>query len=96
MDIEGKRMEEGINNTLSKMENGGGDSIEHDRDTTKVECVEQTMEQEEQLSVKQRRTKRVATLDAFRGLTIVVSLVYLFGESFFDEMTNKHYTHNYS
>lgn len=84
MDIEGKRMEEGINNTLSKMENGGGDSIEHDRDTPKVECVEQTMEQEEQSSsVKQRRTKRVATLDAFRGLTIVVSLVYLFCESFF-------------
>jgi len=45
---------------FSTPHNGDGDSIE--------QIVEQ-----EQPSVKQK-TKRVATLDAFRGLTIVVSV----------------------
>lgn len=35
----------------------------------------ETAEQKEEMVVKQK-TKRVATLDAFRGLTVVVSLLY--------------------
>lgn len=86
---ETKRMEEGIINTPrndyhnnTKLEivktNGGGDSIEHDRDmrtTPEGEFVQETMEQEQPL-VKQK-TRRVATLDAFRGLTIVVSILQI-------------------
>lgn len=63
---EAKRMEEGINSP----HNGGGDSIEHDNnDTMKGESVHQPKEPD-----GKHKTKRVATLDAFRGLTIVVSI----------------------
>jgi len=81
---EAKRMEEGLSSTPQNGElkqeiektNGDGDSIEHDRDTRSTtqegESTRQIVEQEQPL-VKQK-TKRVATLDAFRGLTIVVSV----------------------
>ncbi|KAG4970583.1 hypothetical protein JHK85_037004 [Glycine max] len=84
---EAKRMEEGLNtphNDYHKGElkqeiekiNGEGDSIEHDRDTRTTqegESVQQIVEQEQPL-VKQK-TRRVATLDAFRGLTIVLMVL---------------------
>lgn len=84
---EAKRMEEGRNTPQNdhhkdelKQEfektNGHGDSIEHDRDTRTTqegESIQQIVEQEQPL-VKQK-PKRVATLDAFRGLTIVVSVL---------------------
>jgi heparan-alpha-glucosaminide N-acetyltransferase len=75
MDEGAKRMEEGINlalddnakdDLLKKQErnNISGDS------NIKQQIVEENDDQEPAL-VKQK-TKRVATLDAFRGLTIVV------------------------
>lgn len=88
MDEESKRMEEGINSALNGDGNkddlkkratiktsNGGSIFEHDKDTmakpvAEGESVQQIAEQE-QPPVKQK-TKRVATLDAFRGLTIVV------------------------
>ena len=84
---EAKRMEEGLKTTYNdyhkgelkheiERTNGNGDSIEHDKDariTQEGESVQQIVEQEQPL-VKQK-TRRVATLDAFRGLTIVVSVL---------------------
>ncbi|KAL9318194.1 hypothetical protein ACSQ67_014711 [Phaseolus vulgaris] len=82
---EAKRMEEGLSSTPQNGElkqeiektNGDGDSIEHDRDTRSTtqegESTRQIVEQEQPL-VKQK-TKRVATLDAFRGLTIVLMVL---------------------
>lgn len=80
---EAKRMEEGLRSTPqngnhkdddmkqeTKKSNGGGDSIEHDREVG--ESVEQTVEPEQ--PVVKQKTQRVATLDVFRGLTIVVSV----------------------
>jgi len=76
---EAKRMEEGINSPhneyghTAKLEtNGGGDSIEHERDirtTLEGESVQQVPKEQE---VKHKKS-RVETIDAFRGLTIVVS-----------------------
>ncbi|XP_027363134.1 heparan-alpha-glucosaminide N-acetyltransferase-like [Abrus precatorius] len=75
---EAKRLEEGLStpqNGYHKDElkqeientNGDGDSIEHERDTRT------TPEQEH--SLVKHKTRRVATLDAFRGLTIVLMVL---------------------
>lgn len=82
MDNEAKRMEEGINSPhneyghTTKLEtNGGGDTIENERDirtTLEGESVQQVPKEQE---VKHKKS-RVATLDAFRGLTIVVSTYF--------------------
>jgi hypothetical protein len=75
---EDNRMEEGTNsphneyNNATKLEiNSGGDSIEHG--TLEVESFQQPKEE-----IVKHKTTRVATLDAFRGLTIVVSIYTLF------------------
>ncbi|TKY62113.1 Heparan-alpha-glucosaminide N-acetyltransferase [Spatholobus suberectus] len=80
MDEEAKRMEEGLKSPLNDDGNkdelkkqetiktsNGGSIIEHDK------SVQPIAEQEQPL-VKQK-TKRVATLDAFRGLTIVLMIL---------------------
>jgi len=84
MDEGTKRMEEGLNSPLNDegdnkdglkkqvtiRSSKGGSTVERDKDTmAKPVAVD---ELEEQPLVK-KKTKRVATLDAFRGLTIVVS-----------------------
>ncbi|XP_006577710.3 heparan-alpha-glucosaminide N-acetyltransferase [Glycine max] len=91
MDEDPKRMEEGLNSALNGDGNkddlkkratiktsNGGSIFEHDKDTmakpvAEGESVQQIAEQE-QPPVKQK-TKRVATLDAFRGLTIVLMIL---------------------
>ena len=82
---EAKRMEEGFNTPRNEhhevdlkqeTKTSDGGIIEHDKDTKVMpeeEPVQQAVEQQQSL-VKQK-TKRVATLDAFRGLTIVVSVL---------------------
>ena len=56
---------------INKIE--GGDVIEqHDEHKAKKTTVVEQKAEEEVPVVKQIRSKRVATLDAFRGLTIVV------------------------
>lgn len=88
-----KKMEEGrLNSPLNDDANGdlkkqeinkvkNEDSIiEYDRETMVKpvgEPVQQIAEEDQQPLVKQK-TKRVATLDAFRGLTIVVSVLQIF------------------
>lgn len=74
-----KNDDDANNDGLKKQEMNNGYSnstIEHDRDTMARpevgESVKQIAEQEQPVLIKQK-TKRVATLDAFRGLTIVVS-----------------------
>ncbi|KAI4300336.1 hypothetical protein L6164_033725 [Bauhinia variegata] len=77
MDDEGtKRMEEGLRNTpddtKEEMTEANGKEI---KATAAVELVEQTSGPEpEQPPVKQK-SKRIATLDAFRGLTIVLMIL---------------------
>ena len=87
---EAKRMEEGLNSPMNgdgkdeikkqeSIKSIGGDAIEHSKDAMAEpvgESVQQTAQQGQPL-VKQR-TKRVATLDAFRGLTIAVSVLQTF------------------
>jgi heparan-alpha-glucosaminide N-acetyltransferase len=61
----------------------GGDCIDHEKEDRGQVLDDQPAEQkaEEQPLVKQK-SKRVATLDAFRGLTIVVCIDYKFYTSF--------------
>ncbi|KAL2345096.1 hypothetical protein Fmac_006381 [Flemingia macrophylla] len=82
MDEESKRMEEGIKSPLKeesiKVSNEKGFVTEHDKDkmanpVAVGESVKKIDEQEQPL-VKQKN-KRVATLDAFRGLTIVLMVL---------------------
>jgi len=75
-------MEEGLNSPLNEDGNkndlkkqvtiktgNGGSTVEHHRDTmAKPVAVDEAAEP----PVVKKNTKRVATLDAFRGLTIVV------------------------
>ncbi|XP_047151467.1 heparan-alpha-glucosaminide N-acetyltransferase-like [Vigna umbellata] len=81
MDEGTKRMEEGLNSPLNEdgdkndlkkqvtiKSSNGGSTVEHDRDTMAVD------ESAEPPLVK-KKTKRVATLDAFRGLTIVLMIL---------------------
>ena len=66
--------------TTSSDRNGGGDVIAHDHEDEerkKVDAVAPLEEteikgEEQPVLVVKQRSKRVATLDAFRGLTIVV------------------------
>lgn len=72
MSIEAKRMEEGLRNTPENHKV----KDEHEKETRVSvvgvgESIQQTQQEEEPL-VKPK-TKRIATLDAFRGLTVVVS-----------------------
>jgi len=83
MDEGAKRMEEGLNSALDEDGNKddlkkqvtvksskGSSTVEHEKDTmAKPVTVDEPSEQ----PVVKKKTKRVATLDAFRGLTIVVS-----------------------
>ncbi|XP_027349149.1 heparan-alpha-glucosaminide N-acetyltransferase-like [Abrus precatorius] len=83
MDEESKRMEEGLNPALkgegkgemikSNNNNNNGGCIIGDEKDTMAKGVDEIAEQE-QPAVKQKR-KRVATLDAFRGLTIVLMIL---------------------
>lgn len=87
MDEETKRMEEGIKSQLNDggnkeydlkeeetiQTNKGGSTTEHDKDTLAKPVV--LGESEVEQPVVKQKTKRVATLDAFRGLTIVVSVL---------------------
>ncbi|CAJ1891944.1 unnamed protein product [Sphenostylis stenocarpa] len=82
---ETKRMEEGLNspfnedgnkNDLKKqvtIKRSNGDSIvEHEKDTmAKPVALDESVEQ----PLVKKKTKRVATLDAFRGLTIVLMIL---------------------
>ncbi|RDX67715.1 Heparan-alpha-glucosaminide N-acetyltransferase, partial [Mucuna pruriens] len=86
MDEESKRMEEGLNSPLNNDDGNKDDLkkqetvktiIEHDKDTLMAKPVPESVQQiaqQEQPLVK-HKTKRVATLDAFRGLTIVLMIL---------------------
>lgn len=75
MAADAKRLEEGFGQTTVSVERKGGEiDAEHDKQDNGT-LVEQNAEEkgeDQQLYVKQK-SKRIATLDAFRGLTIVVS-----------------------
>ncbi|KAM1050689.1 hypothetical protein ACFX13_033126 [Malus domestica] len=69
--------------TTSSGQNGGSDVVAHDHEDEerkKVEAVaplqaKEIKGEEQPVSVVKQKTKRVATLDAFRGLTIVVMIL---------------------
>lgn len=60
---------------VNKSDGGSGDSIDHVEERKAVSAppaVEQIKGEEEQPPQVKQKSNRVATLDAFRGLTIVV------------------------
>jgi len=77
MDEGAKRMEEG--NNLELDDDDAKNEVLKKQETTNIngdsDIKQQIAEQDDQQPVLvKQKTKRVATLDAFRGLTIVVSL----------------------
>ena len=73
MDYDAKRVEEGLGHVHKEDITEKEDKIEKDESgAAPAQSVEQ--KGEEQPIIKQQKSKRIATLDAFRGLTIVVSV----------------------
>lgn len=63
-----------ISEKVDKTDDGNGISYEkEERSAVLDQLVEQNGEDDDQQPLVKQKSKRVATLDAFRGLTIVVS-----------------------
>lgn len=71
MDYDAKRVEEGLGHVQKKDISEKADKVE--KDESGAEPAQLGQKGEEQPLIKNLKSKRVATLDAFRGLTIVVS-----------------------
>lgn len=71
------KVEEGLGHTqLVEQDDrkGSANGIKKEKDLERSEVQDEQKEEQQRQELLQQKSKRIATLDAFRGLTIVVSV----------------------